>query len=67
MSRTIAIWIGWAAPSPDNALDSLSRRGIVRPAYLDALRKAHASGHASYYGVMIWILIELELWLQHNA
>ena len=64
------VWLNSHGPLKslaDNALDSLSQRGIVRPAYLDALRKAHASGHASYYGVMIWILIELELWLQHNA
>ena len=51
----------------DEALDSLARRGIVQPTYLDTLRKAHASGHASYYGVMIWILIQLELWLRANT
>jgi asparagine synthase (glutamine-hydrolysing) len=64
------VWLNSHGPLKslvDSALNSLSLRGIVRPAYLDGLRKAHASGHASYYGVMIWILIELELWLQHNA
>lgn len=50
-----------------DALDSLARRGIVRPSYLASLRQAHASGHASYYGVMIWILVQLELWLQRNT
>ena len=48
-------------------LASLGRRGIVKPAYLAYLRREHASGHASYYGVMIWVLVELELWLQANA
>lgn len=50
-----------------DALASLARRGIVRPAYLEHLRREHASGHASYYGVMIWVLVELELWLQANV
>lgn len=49
------------------ALDSLARRGIVRPEYLAKLRREHASGHASYYGVMIWVLVQMELWLQANA
>ena len=51
----------------EDALISLGKRGIVRPGYLDYLRREHASGHASYYGVMIWVLVELELWLQANA
>ena len=50
-----------------DALASLAQRCIVRPAYLEHLRKEHASGHASYYGVMIWVLVQLELWLQHNG
>ncbi len=50
----------------EDALISLGKRGIVRPGYLDYLRREHASGHASYYGVMIWVLVELELWLQAN-
>lgn len=28
------------------------------------LRREHATAHASYYGVMIWVLVELELWLR---
>lgn len=50
-----------------DALDSLGQRGIVRPEYLGKLRREHASGHASYYGVMIWVLVQMELWLQRNA
>jgi asparagine synthase (glutamine-hydrolysing) len=38
----------------------------VRPEYLHHLRNQHATGHASYYGVMIWVLVQLELWLQQN-
>lgn len=48
------------------ALAGLGRRGIVQPSYLDHLRKEHATEHASYYGVMIWVLVQLELWLRHN-
>lgn len=50
-----------------DALESLARRGIVKPGYLDFLRREHATTHASYYGVMLWVLVELELWLQLNA
>lgn len=49
------------------ALASLGTRGIVRPAYIEHLWREHASGHASYYGVMLWVLAQLELWLQGNA
>jgi len=64
------LWLNAHAPLKalaEDALASLGRRGIVKPAYLAYLRREHASGHASYYGVMIWVLVELELWLQANA
>lgn len=64
------IWLEDHAPLKaltDDAIDSLGRRGIVRPDYLAQLRREHASGHSSYYGVMIWVLVELELWLRANA
>ncbi len=64
------LWLNTHGPLKalaEDALDSLSKRGIVQRSYLDSLRKAHASGHATYYGVMIWILIQLELWLQKNS
>ncbi|MBS0175599.1 MAG: hypothetical protein JSR64_16280, partial [Nitrospira sp.] len=49
-----------------DALGSLAHRGIVQPLYLEKIRREHAAGHASYYGVMIWVLVQLELWLQQN-
>lgn len=64
------LWLNEHAPLKalaEDALDSLGRRGIVKPGYLAFLRCEHATGHASYYGVMIWVLVELELWLQTNA
>ncbi len=47
----------------DDALNNLDRRGIVRADYLTRLRARHADEHADYYGVMIWVLMMLELWL----
>jgi asparagine synthase (glutamine-hydrolysing) len=51
----------------DASLASLRQRGIVRPAYLDWIGEQHASAHASYYGVMIWVLVMLEQWLQQHG
>ncbi|HRA81360.1 MAG TPA: asparagine synthase-related protein [Thauera sp.] len=64
------IWLNEHGPLKqlaEDALSSLGKRGIVRAGYLDYLRREHAAGHASYYGVMIWVLVELELWLQANT
>jgi asparagine synthase (glutamine-hydrolysing) len=47
-------------------LQRLAGRGIVRPEYIAELWRHHAETHASYFGVMIWILTQLELWLQHH-
>jgi asparagine synthase (glutamine-hydrolysing) len=51
----------------NDALERLGRRGIVRPDYLHQLLQQHATSYASYYGVMIWVLVQLELWMQHAA
>ncbi len=51
------------------SLEALKKRGIIRPAFIDSL-KIHATGAgAGYYGVMVWVLVMLELWLQahHNS
>jgi asparagine synthase (glutamine-hydrolysing) len=48
------------------ALQRLEGRGIVHANYIAELWRHHAETHASYFGVMIWILIQLELWLQHH-
>lgn len=50
----------------EQALSRLARRGIVTPEYIARLRLAHANESPGYYGVMIWVLIHLELWLQAN-
>jgi asparagine synthase (glutamine-hydrolysing) len=53
------LWLAQDGPlrSPATAaLDSLGKRGIVRADYLRKLWQEHSSGHASYFGVMIWVL-----------
>lgn len=49
-----------------DSLHQLKQRHVVRPGYLDQLVGQHRTGHASYYGVMIWILMMLEQWFQAN-
>ncbi len=46
------------------ALEALADRGIVRRAFLDELNATVRSGHAGYYGTMVWVLMMLELWLE---
>ncbi len=48
----------------DDALRSLAARGVIREAFLRQLLGQLASGHAGYYGTMVWVLMILELWLQ---
>ena len=48
-------------------LDGIAKRGFLNPSYINHLINLHQSGHASYYGIMIWILVMLEQWLvAHN-
>jgi asparagine synthase (glutamine-hydrolysing) len=50
------------------ALAALGSRGIFRPEFIEHLVTTHRSGHASYYGSMVWALMILELWLRaHDA
>ena len=48
------------------SLRSLRGRGYIRPEYLDSLIEQHRTGHAAYYGVMIWVLMMLEQWLRQH-
>lgn len=61
------LWMQTHAPLRDLAYDSLTdfrSRGYVNSAYIDQLIAQHRTGHASYYGVMIWVLMMLEQWLK---
>lgn len=43
------------------------RRGILNPDWLDWVERQHGSAHASYYGVMLWVLVMLEQWLEQRG
>jgi asparagine synthase (glutamine-hydrolysing) len=43
-------------------LDSLAGRNIIRPDYIDFVRKATLEEHAGYYGEMIWLMCVFESW-----
>ena len=61
------LWMNTHAPLRELAHDSLHsfrQRGYIKPSYLDQLLEQHRAGHASYYGVMIWVIMMLEQWLQ---
>lgn len=47
-----------------DSLASLRNRGWINPAYIDELQRLHRDEHPAYYGVMIWVLMMLEQWLQ---
>jgi asparagine synthase (glutamine-hydrolysing) len=49
------------------SLNGIEKRNFLNPDYIKNLIYLHQTGHASYYGVMIWILVMLEQWLiSHN-
>lgn len=61
------LWLQRDAALRQIAFDNLvsfKRRGYVRPGYLDRLLDLHGSAHASYFGVMIWIIMMLEQWFR---
>lgn len=47
-----------------DALDALVQRRLIRPEFVSHLLARHREDHASYYGVMIWVLLMLEYWLR---
>lgn len=62
----------WLRDHPDlrqrarGGLTSFKARGILRPAYIDDLLERHERVHPQYFGVMVWVLLMLEEWLQHR-
>lgn len=47
-----------------DSLSAFRSRGYLRAEYLDRLLEQHRGGHASYYGVMVWVIMMLEQWFQ---
>ena len=61
------IWLGRDARLNElafSSLDALKTRGIVRPSFVDQLRRDLLADHATYYGELVWALMMLEQWLQ---
>jgi asparagine synthase (glutamine-hydrolysing) len=48
----------------EDRLADLKKRNILQSAYIDHVRNEHMSGHATYFGKMIWNMLILEEWLQ---
>jgi asparagine synthase (glutamine-hydrolysing) len=63
------VWSTQYVPLGELVGDSLSdfkKRGWIQPAYLDHMLAMQRGQHASYYGVMIWVMMMLEQWLRAN-
>lgn len=64
------IWARDYAPLRDRVNDRLSdfkKRGWLQPAYIDLIRNEHMTGHASYFGKMLWVIVMLEEWLAQRG
>lgn len=64
------IWMREHAPLQALAYESvekLSARGIFRQSFLKHAIEQHKTGHAAYFGELIWVLCALELWLAANC
>ncbi len=64
------VWLKESAKLHDlvfPALEGARARGIVRPAFIDEMVRAHRDGHAHYFGGMLWIITMLELWLDSHG
>lgn len=63
------VWSAQHLPLSEIVGDSLAgfkQRGWIRPSYLDHMQAMQRSPHAGYYGVMVWVVMMLEQWLQAN-
>lgn len=48
-------------------LIDLKNRDIFDPDFIDQLISQHETGHAAYFGTMIWILAMLERWFKEHS
>lgn len=48
-------------------VNKLKHRGFFKNTFLDRSIQLHQTGHAAYYGELIWILMMLESWLAHHC
>ncbi|MFZ5485096.1 MAG: asparagine synthetase B family protein [Pseudomonadota bacterium] len=60
------IWAKEYAPLRERIQDRVSAfagRGILAPGFIEGIRRQHETGHATYYGRMLWLMMILEEWL----
>jgi asparagine synthase (glutamine-hydrolysing) len=50
-----------------DSLLALKKRAYFRSDFIDHAINLHRTGHAAYYGELIWILMMLELWFQAHS
>ncbi len=48
-------------------LEGIEKRGFLNEKFIGRIIEAQQSGHATYYGVFIWVLVMLEEWLNQHA
>jgi asparagine synthase (glutamine-hydrolysing) len=51
----------------NGSLDAFRRRGILQTRYIDTVRRSHQADHATYFGIMIWVIAMLECWLAERG
>jgi len=64
------LWMREYAPLEEFAHDRLERvkaRGFLNDEFIGRIIHAQETGHATYYGVFIWVLIMLEEWMQAHG
>lgn len=63
------VWTREHAPLQAMAYEhilGLESRNIFKPEFLEDAIARHRSGHAAYYGELIWVLMVLEIWISAN-
>ena len=64
------VWMSEHPGLRELAYDSITdfrKRGYLNKQYIDKLLEEHRTGHAGYYGVMIWVIMMLEQWLDTHT
>ncbi|RLA50954.1 MAG: asparagine synthase, partial [Gammaproteobacteria bacterium] len=64
------VWMKTYKPLQEMAYDNLLNlkgRNLINPDFIDRTIELHRSGHAPYYGELVWILTVFEMWMQCHS
>jgi len=64
------VWLKESSALQDivsSAMQRMRNRNIILPAYIDWVVDRHRHEHADFYGVMLWMLVMLEQWLDTHG